>query len=135
MNTYGHSWYSNGNHFVTINFAPGAKSAGLVLTDVGYTDNLFCVGDYTISGYDGLGNLISTHTNTFGDGAANGGTAEDIFLGYSSASGVSKIVVGFNGSTDWELDHVQYATQAVPEPMSMLTLGAGAVALLRRRRK
>jgi len=134
-NSFGRSWYSAGNNFITVSFAPGAKSAGVVLTDVGFTDNLFCIGDYTVSGYDGLGNLISTYTDTFGDGAANGASAEDIFLGYSSALDVSKIVIGFNGSSDWELDHVQYATQAVPEPMSMLALAAGAAALLRRRRK
>jgi len=67
--------------------------------------------------------------------AVSGDSAE--FWGYVVAPGDGLIesieFTNVNGSAGWALDNLEYNT-AVPEPMTMIALGAGAAALLRRRR-
>lgn len=66
--------------------------------------------------------------NPLGDGASNGGTAEDRFLGFSDLGGISEVgvvvpvFIGTGNPPVLEIDHVQYGL--VPEP------SAGAAALL-----
>ena len=137
----GHSLYSNGSQYLTLIFSKDSLGvlptyAGLVATDVGYTfdPNKFCLDDFVFKAYDQNGLLIGSGAQfAFGDGSAHGETAEDRYIGAYHAGGISKIEFGFAHSNDWEVDHVQYA--AVPEPVSMISLGAGALALLRKRRK
>jgi hypothetical protein len=130
----GHSWYVASETF-TARFAAIPYGAGLVVTDIGFPSDPSAPLGFArveVKGYDGFGALIDTLVvDPFGDGAADGGTKEDVFFGFTSLNGVSRIDV-LVGSADWELDHVQY--EAVPEPATMAVVALGALALRRRRR-
>lgn len=64
--------------------------------------------------------------------AGNGG--ETVFLGYQNAAGITSVVIS-SPTYSWSpiIDNHTYGV--VPEPFSMATLGIGALALLRRKRK
>ncbi len=65
-----------------------------------------------------------------------GATAEDTFVGFINAGGISRIVASTTGQGGLEVDHLQYGrmgTTAVPEPASILGLGLGSLAIAGRR--
>lgn len=110
--------------------------AGVVWTDVGnVTSGTLGFGDVTFSAFDSGGMMIGVGTGAtmLGDGAATGGTAEDRFFGVVHPGGISRIVISMSNSTDWEVDHVQYAFVPAPSAAAVLALGLGG--LIRRRRQ
>jgi hypothetical protein len=146
----GHSLYSNGNHALEVTFDASAfggllpKMAGVAWTDVGFvTSGIDMYGAVRLEAFDAANNSLGAVTSgILGDGAANGGTAEDRFFGVVWAGGISRFVLTMDNSTDWEVDHLQLGFQlppaVVPEPSSLVlaVLGGGGagLALVGRRR-
>lgn len=141
--TGGHSYYSGGNQSLAFAFDALALGnlptrVGVVWTDVGFTlgGQPPGFGNVQIEAFDQASASLGVHGPfPVGDGAFDGGTAEDRFLGAIHASGISRLVITMPDSDDWELDHVQYGYD-VPLPAS-LGLFATSIALLgltRRRR-
>lgn len=134
----GFSWYSASSRSIDFSFDAlvlGAlpTHAGIVWTDVGFTDGTFCVGHVAFEAFDSGGlSLGSIGPFQVGDGAANGGTAEDRFLGVINLGGISRIRISMPDSGDWEVDHVQYGL--VPAPGALALAGAAALIGARRRR-
>lgn len=128
--------YLNGNTVVAIVFAHGVMGAGA------YTQsNAF--GDFTASmgAWDAefpTGNLVGGDLAT-GTNDAVAGHAP--FIGVLSGSSNIKAIYINNHMSDGVSDDLGsgigtvYLNNAVPEPASMFALGAGALALIRRRRK
>ncbi|HRD98876.1 MAG TPA: hypothetical protein PLA97_21065, partial [Rubrivivax sp.] len=123
----GHSYYSGGANLITFSFSAAALGslptvAGLAFTDVGVLTIAgigCCKSDASFEAFDELGASLGVITiGGFGDGAVDGGTAEDRFVAVRHAGGISSIRVGFANSVDWEVDHLFYARDAagVPEP-------------------
>jgi len=147
----GGSFYSGGlNRTLTIGFDAGVlgslpTDAGFVWTDVGgVTTGTFGMGPLAVRFYDGSDNLLAAVSyNSIGDGLITGQTAEDRFFGFSWNVGISRIEVEMPTSGDWEIDHIQYGSSAVPssavpEPSTVGLGGAGvllALALWRRSRR
>lgn len=136
----GGTLYSGGNlRQIDFTFSSAALGglpthAGIVWTDVGFTDGPLGIGAVVFEAFDGLGvSLGSTGPFTLGDGAAGGLTAEDRFFGVAHASGISMIRIAMPGSGDWEVDHLQYGIaapmSAVPEPATLWLFGAGLAAV------
>ena len=101
--------------------------AGLVFTD-GVAN-----GTFIFKAWDADNNLIGTMELVLGDGARDGGTAEDRFIGVVSDLGISRIRLrAMEGG--FELDHVQFAYGAVPAPGALALLGLAGIASRRRRR-
>lgn len=105
-----------------------ATAAGLYSVNAGFIGQ-----DSTTTDVHVLLNGVSFYDNTvtgFGNSNAYAGTQSllvgdtlDVFVGYGS-----------NGSFYNDSTGVDFRVSAVPEPASLLALGLGAVALLRRRR-
>lgn len=135
----GHSFYSNGvERTLTITFDAAALGgrlpthAGIVWTDVGLVDPGFNPGvtDVTFTAQDANGSTLGTTVALgLGDGSAAGGTAEDRFFGVVHAGGIKSITIAVSNSKDWEVDHLLYGIQAVPEPETWAMLGIGALLL------
>jgi hypothetical protein len=135
----GYSFYSNGSTALTFTFSGTLPThAGIVWTDVGclISEGAACppvglgMGNVFFEAFDpGNVSLGVIGPSLLGDGAANGGTAEDRFFGATNASGISKIVVWMPDSNDWEVDHLQYGVASVPEPRVALLFALGALAL------
>ncbi len=71
-----------------------------------WTDGGVGVSNVTFEAFDGVGNNVGTKTfMSFGDGASQGGTAEDRFMGIEVPGGIGKIRVSSNRA--FEFDHVQ----------------------------
>lgn len=138
--TAGRSFYSgNTQPTLTITFDPIALGglptvAGIVWTDVGnVTNGMLGIGGVTFEAFGPGGVSLGTvGPVTLGDGAADGGTAEDRFFGVADAGGIESITIRMSNSLDWEVDHLQYgfAPAAVPEPASLALLAAGGAGLL-----
>lgn len=137
----GRTWYSNNAYSVTFFFdalvlGSLPVEAGIVWTDVGFSDNVNGFGKVVFEAFDSLGVSLGTlGPADLGDGVFNGGTDEDRFFGVSYAGGISKITFSMLDSNDWEMDHVQYGLRPIPEPASMALLGMGALALVARPRR
>jgi len=141
--TDGRSWYSNGSNAVRFTFSQAILGvlpthAGIVWTDVGFTNTGLGTGVAELEAFDALGVSLGVITSgVLGDGLPNGGTAEDRFFGFTNAGGISAIELRMPESTDWEMDHLQYGSSAVPEPSTLafgaIGLGAAAAARLRKR--
>jgi len=84
-------------------------------------------GTRTITAYDSDDNVLETLSQ------ASGSQLADQFLGLSTDTGISYVII--NG--DQEFDHFQYgfAAAPVPEPSSTALLGLGGLALILRRRR
>lgn len=124
---------SAGPSTITFTFNAGVLGqypthAGIVFTDIGLSTTGNGTGFVTFEAFDSLGISLGTlGPNASGDGAKNGGTAEDRFYGVINSGGISKILIAMN-SHDAELDHLQYGF-TVPEPASWLLAGVGLVCL------
>ncbi len=106
---------------------------GLVWTDVGVATPTENFDDVTFEAFDSVGtSLGSIGPIAVGDGLKTGQTAEDRFFGVIWGGGVSRIMLTSAGSTDWEIDHLQYG---VPEPATALLLGSLVSLLVLRRRQ
>jgi hypothetical protein len=145
----GVSWYTNGITSLTFNFDPGAPNglpthAGIVWTDVGCLIGEACppiglgMADVFFEAFDENALSLGVVGPSFlGDGAADGGTAEDRFFGATNAGGISKIVISMPDSNDWEVDHLQFGVAAVTpvaEPLGLALAGLVAAAFGSRRR-
>lgn len=130
----GHSYFLSSFSSVTFTFDAFALGelpthAGMVLTDIGYLLDHVSIGVGTVSfeAFDADNNSLGVvGPIVFGDGAVDGGTAEDRFFGVRNLGGISKISFTLN-SDDWEMDHLQYG--AVPEPSSLLLAALAALAV------
>lgn len=142
----GHSYYSNGASAITFSFSAAALGSlptvvGLAFTDVGVLTIAgigCCKSDASFEAFDELGASLGVVTiGGFGDGAVDGGTAEDRFVAVRHAGGISSIRVGFANSVDWEVDHLFYArdTAGVAEPATLALAGLGLLAAGARRRR
>lgn len=79
--------------------------AGLVVTDIETNGGY---GTVSLEAFNRFGNSLgSTPAQAFGDGAINGTTAEDRFLGVTYLDGISSITITTD-STNWEVDSIQY---------------------------
>jgi len=132
--TAGHSFYAQLS-FIDFSFDAAVLGslpthAGLVWTDVGVAP-VFGTAPVTFEAFDALGvSLGDIAPVLLGDGAVDGGTAEDRFFGVRYDGGISRIRIGVLDSNDWEVDHVQYAL--IPSPGTALLIGLGALSALRR---
>jgi hypothetical protein len=133
----GWSWYSYGSHAFTFSFSADALGrlptcAGIVWTDVGYSDYGFGYGHVVFEAFDAQGDSLgSVGPVLMGDGSAYGETGEDRFFGVTSSAGISAIQITMPESTDWEVDHLQYG---LPEPSGLWLLALGVGAGMMRRR-
>ena len=137
------TYYSNGTNSLNFTFNAAALGGqlpthvGLVWADVGIASPTYGFGNVQFEAFD----ATSTSLGVFGpflmgDGSNANGTAEDRFLGIVNApGGIKSIRITMPGSTDWELDHLQYGYAVVPEPSAICLSLAGMAALLRRTRQ
>jgi hypothetical protein len=137
------TFYSNGTNSLNFTFNAAALGGqlpthvGLVWADVGIATPTYGFGNVQFEAFD----ASSTSLGVFGpfavgDGSNAFGTTEDRFLGIVNApGGIKSIRVTMPGSTDWELDHLQYGAVAVPEPsaIGLVAFGCGALFVNRRR--
>lgn len=136
----GRSLYSGGSTSITLVFDGLALGglpthAGLVWTDVGFANPVNGIGDVIFEAFDAVNAPIGVVGPVLlGDGAFDGGTAEDRFFGVVYPAGIGSIRITMPGSDDFEVDHLQYGR--VPEPATLAFCGAGLLigGLFRRRR-
>ncbi len=137
--TAGHSAHIWGKDSITITFDKTVlgnlpTDVGIVWTDVGYATPSNYYGAFKFEAFDASGNSLGVIGPTMvGDGANTGTTAEDRFFGASNSGGISKITIGMTNSTDWEVDHLQYGSTVVPEPISSILFVTGGTLLAGRR--
>lgn len=136
--TAGRSLYSGGTlQSFTFDFSGLLPTyAGIVWTDVGsVTSGTAGVGDVTFEAFgQGLVSLGTLTGTALGDGAATGGTGEDVFFGIDGAEGIARIRITISNSTDWEVDHLQFGVTPVPVPAALWLLGSAVGGLCLRRR-
>ena len=134
--TAGHSWYSAGTASITFTFDPVFLAGlpthvGVVITDVGVTTGAVGIGNFIIEAFDaGNVSLGVSGPFVFGDGNAQGGTAEDRFVGVIDTGGISRLTVTSLDSADWEVDHLQFGERAIPACSIAQPPPGGADALL-----
>lgn len=122
---------------------------GIVWTDVGLASPTTGFASVGFAAFDSANQSLGViGPFTLGDGSAASATAEDRFFGVTFSGGIARIeltssaddgggeeiVALASGTTDWEVDHLQYgmaspATVAVPEP-SAIGLGAAGALLI-----
>ena len=97
---------------------------------MGFSDDGLGFGFLEIEAWDrnGVSLGVFAPPTLFGDGSAAGSSLDDWFLGVVNAGGISQLAIRMPGSTDWEIDHLQYGN--IPEPSAWL-LGLTALAAAR----
>ena len=141
----GHSWYS-GNSATSVSFSFLSDSlgwlpthVGIVWTDVGFAgpNSPFGFDSVAVRAFDANGiSLGGVLFDDLGDGDFRGASAEDRFFGAIFAGGISRLTISsLTGSTDWEVDHLQYGIAAVPVPGAVWMLAPALAGLLGLRRK
>jgi hypothetical protein len=65
---------------------------------------------------------LETVSQALGAGRCTGEAAEDRFFGAINAAGISAIRLSMPGSTDWEMDHIQYGLANVSAAMVLRLL-------------
>ncbi|MBS1824330.1 MAG: hypothetical protein JST93_03330 [Acidobacteria bacterium] len=137
----GRSWFSSASTTVfEFTFSAALLGAlpthvGIVWTDVGATSDQFGIGAVAFEGFDENGaSLGGFGPGLFGDNSVAGGTAEDRFLGFTNATGISRIRIQVD-SADWEVDHLQYglAADSIPEPSTVVLCSLSLLGLAARR--
>ena len=115
--TAGYAFYSGGTgQSLTFTFDEVALGglpthAGIVWTDVGAAAPTSGFDQVSLEAFDAIGASLGViGPEPVGDGQLNGETAEDRFFGLEYADGISAITISSLGSTDWEVDHLQYGT-------------------------
>jgi hypothetical protein len=104
--------------------------AGIVWTDVGFATPPLSVGPVTFEAFGpGLVSLGAIGPVTLGDGVSTRTTAEDRFFGVINPGGVSAIEIRMSNSTDWEVDHLQFAL-TIPEPAPWMLALSGLVLVI-----
>lgn len=144
----GYSFYSSGSTSLAFTFSGTLPThAGVVWTDVGCltSEGGTCppvglgAADVYFEAFDaGNVSLGVIGPSFLGDGAADGGTAEDRFFGVVNAGGISKIAIWMPDSSDWEVDHLQYGVESfapVAEPAGIALAGLAAALRVERRRR
>ncbi len=112
--------------------------AEIVWTDIGITSAIQRIGPVVFEAFDSVSaSLRTTGPLTLEGVSTFGATAEDRFFGVSNAAGFSAIEIRGAGSTDSQVDHLQFgALNAIPEPGTYLPAITGLATLpfIRRRR-
>ncbi len=135
------TFYSNGTNSLNFTFNAAVLGGqlpthvGLVWADVGIATPTYGFGNVQLEAFDAANISLGVFGSfPVGDGSNAFGTAEDRFLGIVNApGGIKSIKVTMPGSTDWELDHLQYGYAVVPEPSSLGLLALGAAAFVGKR--
>jgi hypothetical protein len=147
----GSSFYSGGTATtLTINFDAGILGAlpthvGIVWTDVGFATPALGFANVRFEAFDSSSlSLGAIGPFTLGDGSAVSSTPEDRFFGITFSGGIARIELTSSanngneliasGTTDWEVDHLQYGRAtpvigAVPEASTTGLLAAGGLLL------
>ena len=139
----GHSWYSNGATSLSFLFNAGTLGqlpthVGIVWTDIGSNaGGSFGIGSFAVRAFDSAGaSLGGVLFDDLGDGLVNGASAEDRFFGAIFDGGISRLTItSLDGSTDWEVDHLQYGIAPVPVPGAVWMLAPALAGLVGLRRK
>lgn len=128
----GRSWFGGGSVGFTFTFDESVLGALPTHAGIVWTDGA-AFNEVTFEAWDALGVSLGTIVApNIGDGNFLSGTAEDRFFGVSNEGGISQIRI-FNsvmsgGGSGIEADHLQYGgerVQEVPEPATLLLVGAG----------
>jgi hypothetical protein len=138
----GRSFFGGGSVGFTFTFDESVLGAFPTHAGIVWTDGAE-VNEVTFEAWDALGVSLGTIVApNIGDGNFLSGTAEDRFFGVSNEGGISQIRI-FNSvmiglGSGIEADHLQYGgerVQAVPEPATLLLVGAGLGLVAKRSRR
>ena len=139
---FGRSFFGPGSTGFTFNFDAGVLGGFPTHAGIVWTDGA-AFNEVTFEAWDALGVSLGTIVApNIGDGNFLSGTPEDRFFGVSNEGGISQIRI-FNsvmsgGGSGIEADHLQYGgerVQEVPEPATLLLVGAGLGLVSRRARR
>lgn len=116
--------------------------AGIVWTDIGmnFGGNPLptqLVNNTTFEAFGPNGESLGVvGPYSLGDSSISRTTAEDRFFGVVNTAGISSIKLSMPGMNNWEVDHLQYGGQTIPEPscLSLSVLMMLTLTLWRERR-
>ena len=138
----GRSYFGAGSTGFTFTFDADVLGAFPTHAGIVWTDGA-AFNEVTFEAWDAFGVSLGTIVApNIGDGNFLSGTPEDRFFGVSNDGGISQIRI-FNsvmsgGGSGIEADHLQYGgerVQSVPEPATLLLVGAGVGLLAKRSRR
>lgn len=122
---------------ITVSFVPSVAlfgslptHAGIVWTDLSGQENV------SFEAFDPNGvSLGVLGPFPLNDGVSTGQTAEDRFLGFTNAAGISSFRI-YQSGADMEVDHLQFGGAPIPEPATfgLFAVGLAVLAVAARRR-